>query len=64
MGSTLEPLAVDVAEAARLAGLSRSKMYELIMAGAVKSAKVGARRLVPLASLRAWVDAQGSGGPP
>jgi excisionase family DNA binding protein len=50
-----EPLSVDISEACRLIGLGRSKLYELLTAGEIQSVKVGKRRLVPMASLRAWL---------
>lgn len=49
-------LAVSVAEATRLAGISRSKLYELMSAGEVEFVNVGSRRLVLVASLRAFFD--------
>lgn len=53
--SHLEPLAVDIAEACRLTGIGRSKLYELLSAGVISSAKVGKRRLVLVESLRRWL---------
>lgn len=53
-----ERLAVSPAEAARLLGLSRAMVYPLLMAGALPSVKVGARRLVPMRALQAWLDRQ------
>lgn len=35
-------------------GLGRSKIYELIAAGALMTVKVGRRTLIPEASLKAW----------
>ena len=61
MANNLESLGVDVAEAARLTGLSRATMYGLLMSGVVPSAKIGARRIVPVASLRAWLEQQAAG---
>lgn len=51
----LEPISVDILDACRLTGVGRSKMYELMDAGAVRSVKVGRRRLIPVASLREWL---------
>ncbi|MGH8903790.1 MAG: helix-turn-helix domain-containing protein [Egibacteraceae bacterium] len=44
-------------EAAELLGVGRSKMYELIAAGAVKSMKIGALRRVPVGALDDYVAA-------
>lgn len=52
---TVEPLAVDVTEAARLIGISRAKAYELVMAGTIQSFRVGTRRIVGVESLRDWM---------
>jgi excisionase family DNA binding protein len=45
------PLAVRVPEACRLSGIGRSKLYELIKAGELRTIKVGAITLIPLTSL-------------
>ena len=45
------PKAVAVEEAARLLGLSRTSLYELLESGRIRSIKVGSRRLVPTAAL-------------
>jgi len=47
-------IAVDVETAAEMLGISRGALYPLVMAGEVRSFKVGRRRLVPVDSLRAW----------
>lgn len=39
-------------------GLSRSKIYELIEEGAIASIKVGRSRLIPVATLHAFLAAQ------
>lgn len=46
-----EPIAVTVAEAARLLGLSAWSVYELIKAGRLPSFKVGRAVRVPVAAL-------------
>lgn len=51
---TLEPLAVSAREAARLTGLSRSRVYELIAAGELEAVRSGARILIKLESVRTW----------
>ena len=51
----MEPLAVSVKEAARIVGLSRSRLYELISSGQIEARKVGTRTIIPTESLRALV---------
>ena len=48
-------LAVAPAEAARLTGVGRTTIYEAISAGALKSVKIGKRRLITIEALRAWL---------
>ena len=55
--SSMEPLAVSVEEAERISGIGRTKLYELLTTGAIKSRKVGRRRLVIVWSLRAYLEA-------
>lgn len=50
------PLAVSPAEAARLLGMSRSRLYDLLTSGEIASFKTGHARLIPYAALTAWVD--------
>ena len=58
---TLEPLTVRIAEAVRLTGLCRSKIYELIASGDIETVKVGRCTLIPMTSLRALVGQAGAG---
>ena len=44
-------------EAARALGISRSKVYELILTRTLESVKIGACRRVPVDALGAYVDA-------
>ena len=53
---TLEPLAVPPAEAARLSGIGRTRIFALIQSGALPSFKVGRSRLIRLEDLRRYVD--------
>ena len=48
-------LAVAPAEAARLAGVGRTTIYEAIGAGALRSVKIGKRRLITIEALKAWL---------
>lgn len=50
------PLAVAPAEAARLAGIGRTRLYEAIASGELPSLKLGSRRLIKLDALEAWLD--------
>jgi excisionase family DNA binding protein len=50
-----EPLAVSPAEAARLAGLGRTSIYSALGSGALKSLKIGKRRLIAVEAMRAWL---------
>jgi excisionase family DNA binding protein len=53
-----EPIAVSVADAARMIGISRAAMYPIVMSGAIPSFCIGTRRLIPLSGLREWIDGQ------
>ena len=53
--SKAEPLAVSPAEAARLAGLGRTTIYNALSAGTLKSIKIGKRRLIAVEILRTWL---------
>lgn len=55
-----DPIAVSPREAAKLLGVSVPTMYEILMSGQVRSVKAGTRRLVSVASLRAYVDGAGA----
>jgi excisionase family DNA binding protein len=48
-------LAVAPAEAARMVGVGRTTIYEAIGVGALKSVKIGKRRLITIEALRAWL---------
>jgi excisionase family DNA binding protein len=56
--SNNERMVLRPAEAAEALGVSRSKVYELIAAGAIPSVRVGGCIRVPLAALREWIDRQ------
>ena len=53
----LEPLQVDVIEAARLLRYSRAKIYEMLSSGELPSTRHGGSRRIPVTALRAWVEA-------
>ena len=58
MTDKLDPLAVSPAECARLLGVSRPKVYDLINRGDFPSFKVGTRTLISVEGLRAWIAKQ------
>jgi excisionase family DNA binding protein len=51
-----EPLAVSPGEAARLTGLGRTTIYEALGSGALRSIKIGKRRLITVEALRGWLS--------
>ena len=53
----LELLQVEVTEAARLLGYSRSTIYEMLNSGELPSTRHGTSRRIPLSALRAWIEA-------
>lgn len=55
--SDLTPIAVSVADAARMIGIGQTKMWELINAGTIDTRRCGRRVLVLADSLRAYVEA-------
>lgn len=58
MADKLEPLAVGTTEAARLMGISRPTLYQLLSRADFPSFRVGGRVLVSVAGLQAWIDRQ------
>jgi excisionase family DNA binding protein len=58
----LEPMAVSAAEAARLLGVSRPKVYELLNRADFPAFKLGGRTLISVDGLRRWVEQQAGGG--
>jgi excisionase family DNA binding protein len=50
------PLLLSVAEAHRKLGIGRTMFYAELQAGRIRSIKVGARRMVPMSALKAYVD--------
>ena len=54
--TAVEPIAVPLRDATRIAGLSKHKLRGAIDDGAVEAKKHGSQTLVLLASLRAYVE--------
>jgi excisionase family DNA binding protein len=52
----VERLLLTPVEAARALGIGRSKLYELLSAGAVESIRIGSARRVPADALSAYVQ--------
>jgi excisionase family DNA binding protein len=55
----MDPLTVTVPTACQVTGLGRTKLYELIASGALKSTTIGTRRLVDYASVKALLAGEG-----
>jgi excisionase family DNA binding protein len=54
--TTPEPrLAYSPGEAARAAGISRTKLYEAISSGDLRTFKLGSRRLIRVQALEEWL---------
>lgn len=58
MVDKLEPLAVGTTEAARLLGVSRPTLYQLLNRADFPSFRVGGRVLISVSGLQAWIDRQ------
>ncbi|MEL7030176.1 MAG: excisionase family DNA-binding protein [Pseudomonadota bacterium] len=54
----LEPDAVSPTEASRRLGVSRTKIFEEIRCGRLRSFKCGARRLIPVEGIKQWISAR------
>jgi len=50
-----QALAHTIADAAKVSGIGRTKLYELIGAGKLDARKAGARTLIPAESLRSYL---------
>lgn len=48
-------ISVSPAEAAKLAGIGRTKLYEAIADGSLLSFRIGTRRLIRITALDAWL---------
>lgn len=51
-----DPLMVSPTEAARLLGIGRSTMYELLKIGAIPYKRIGADRRIPFVALKAYAE--------
>ena len=51
-----ERMAVSIAEAVEIVGISRSKLYGAMKDGALKSLKIGGRRVIRPSDLHSWLS--------
>lgn len=58
----IEPLAVPIAEAARLGGVGRSTIYSEIAKGELPVHKIGRRTVVTMENLRVWLASKAHDG--
>lgn len=54
----LKPILVTINNALRICGLGRTKLYQLISQGVVKTTKIGKRRLVNYNSLELLAESE------
>lgn len=52
----IEPICVRVNDAARMIGIGRTKLYELISSGELETVKIGKATRITTASLRKLVE--------
>jgi len=57
----MDPITVSVDEARKALGIGRTKFYELVGEGRLKTLKIGRRTLVLVASIRALADDASNG---
>ena len=53
-----DPLLLRPTEAARLLGISRSKLYELLNSGEIPTLHIGRSVRIPLAALHSWIESR------
>jgi excisionase family DNA binding protein len=54
----IEPICVRINDAARMIGVGRTKLYELIATGELETVKIGKATRVTTASLHGLIDRQ------
>lgn len=54
--TSIRPITVRIPDAAKMLGLSRSRIYELITSGDIEVIKLGRATLVPVAGLEALIE--------
>lgn len=55
MSAGMEPITVTTADAARLIGIGKTKLFQLIGAGELETVRLGGQRLVKVSSIRRLV---------
>ena len=55
---SMEPLCVNAGEAARLIGVSKPKIYQLMEQEGFPAFRCGGRRLISVEGLREWIRKQ------
>lgn len=58
---TVTPVAYSIAEALTALPISRTKLYELMNDGTIRTIRIGGRRLIPAAALHELIDTAQSG---
>ena len=53
---TVEPICVRINDAARMIGIGRTKLYELISSGELETVKIGKATRITTSSLRRLVE--------
>ncbi|MBU0538453.1 MAG: helix-turn-helix domain-containing protein [Gammaproteobacteria bacterium] len=56
--ASMNPLSVGVEDAARMIGVARSMLYELLARREIESFKLGRRRLILVKNLEAYINRQ------
>lgn len=51
------PIAVSPDDAARISGVGRTTIYQALGSGALRSSKIGKRRLITVEALKGWIEA-------
>ena len=54
-GQSIEPITAPIPDASRVSGLSRSEIYRRLATGDIRAVKSGARTLIVMHSLRAYL---------
>jgi excisionase family DNA binding protein len=53
-----ERLVVTVSEAASMLGISRAKIYPMILSGEIRSLKIGRSRRIPAREIESFIEQQ------
>lgn len=52
----MPPMAYSVSDVLKMVGIGRTKFYQLVTAGDIKTRKIGTRTIVLASDLEAWVQ--------